>query len=118
MRTPLFQRIPDQQGKYREFRVFADSGGFHRGQKLVRSLAFSENSLEIGTGNFQLVTGNRNSLICFRSGKEDGGDAVIVKMRCNLSSQVLSDTEGLSDGRSMPERIRLNSLGGRLQPGS
>jgi hypothetical protein len=44
-----------------------------------------------------------------------GGGAVIVKMRCNLSSQVLSDTEGLSDGRTMPERIRLE-LSGRKTP--
>jgi hypothetical protein len=57
------QKFPDKQGKYREFRVFRAIEAVRDVKKPAGALAFSENSLEIGTGNLDRGSGNSNSLI-------------------------------------------------------
>jgi hypothetical protein len=57
------QKFSDQQGKYREFRVFRPIGPGPPVKKPTGALAFSENSLQIGTGNLDRGSGNSNSLI-------------------------------------------------------
>jgi hypothetical protein len=58
-------KLPDQQGKCREWCLFKSIHSIYRTEKSAPSLAFYENSLEIGAGNFDRRSGNSNSLIDF-----------------------------------------------------
>jgi hypothetical protein len=68
-------KFPDPQGKYREFLVFSSFQASGESKEGLLSRLFRENSLEIGTGNFDRRSGKANFLIRIRSGKRAANSA-------------------------------------------
>jgi hypothetical protein len=69
MRTALHVKFPDNQGKNRELQAFLRFCRLSSSESPRLYWPSLANSLLDGTGNFDRVSGNSNSLIDFRSAK-------------------------------------------------
>jgi hypothetical protein len=88
MRSGWDVKFPDQQGKYREFGTFWAVPKLEQQKKPLNHWAFSQNSLEIGTGNFDR-SGNSNSLIRFRSANYLPHQNWLYKLRATKSEMII-----------------------------